>query len=444
MRIVIVDEARFCGWLIPQLKALLPQDNFEEANYLATPLVGSWQDNPPDVVVLSRHAQGVAHEKPLEEWIQNIATKIRTRIVLITEPIDPPGDDLMRVCAAVGVNDVVQGEPIGAEQIAEIAEVIKNPRGSWAMAQYRHPYFHDEAEPTNETANKRQTVGEASYFKRRPKLGLGKPKDQSDSSPVRTSTHPASRPQTSRGQVRQAKRPVSYAVRQIIAVQGLGGGAGATMVATQLAKALTAIGRVLLIDWDARGAVAAWLGDTPPEDRCWEAATMPDVTAAKRWATRIWNYDNHLNLLTSNGHYPERAIAVSADDINDLLRWGQRQYDYVVVDLGSSWTDERCASTTAMADVGVLVTGVWDYHQSLALGWQQWTDANQWLVAERHLWVGTGHGVTKQQRRQWERTIGERLTTVIDYAEASDDEPIKTIIAAVATRADVAILEEDN
>lgn len=443
MRIVIVDEARFCGWLIPKLHAVLPQDTFEEANYLATPLVTAWHDNPPDVVVLSRHAQGIAHEKPLEDWVQNIATKIRTRIVLITEPLDPPGDKLMRVCAAVGVNDVVQGDPIGPEQIAEIAEVIKSPRGSWAMAQYRHNYRHDDEEATtNDT--KRQTVGNASYFKRRPKLGVSKPKDRSESSAEPVPKQSATRPDSRSRITRQPQKSLSYAVRQIIAVQGLGGGAGATMVATQLAKALTAIGRVLLIDWDARGAVAAWLGDTPPEDRSWEAATMPDVTAAKRWATRIWNYDTHLYLLTSNGHYPERAIAVSADDINDLLRWGQRQYDYVVVDLGSSWTDERCASTTAMADVGVLVTGVWDYHQSLALGWQQWADANQWLVAERHLWVGTGHGVTKQQRRQWERTIGERLTTLIDYAEASDDEPIKTIIAAVATRSEVAILEEDN
>lgn len=443
MRIVIVDEARFCGWLIPKLHALLPQDTFEEANYLATPLVTAWHDNPPDVVVLSRHAQGIAHEKPLEDWVQNIATKIRTRIVLITEPLDPPGDKLMRVCADVGVNDVVQGDPIGPEQIAEIAEVIKNPRGSWAMAQYRHNYRHDDEKATT-NGTKRQPVGNASYFKRRPKLGLSKPKDRSESSAERVPNQPAVRPDSRNGLTRQPQKSLSYAVRQIIAVQGVGGGVGATMVATQLARALTSIGRVLLIDWDSRGAIPTWLGEAPPEERCWEATTMPDVTAAKRWANRVWNCEGHLDVLTSNGHYPERAIDVSIDETTDLLRWGQRQYDYVVVDLGSDWADERCALTSAMADFGVLVTGLWDYHQALALHWQQWCEANDWLVAERHLWVGTGHGVTKQQRRQWERTIGERLMTVIDYAEAADSQPIKAIMAATTTRAEVGILEEDN
>lgn len=439
MKIVIVDEARFCGWLIPKLHAVLSQDTFEEANYLATPLVTAWRDHPPDVVVLSRHAQGIAHEKSLEDWVEHIATKIQTRIVLITESIDPPGDKLMRVCADVGVNDVVQGDPIGAEQIAEIADVIKNPRGSWAMAPYRHSYRHDDEErTTNDT--KRQAVGNASYFKRRPKLGMSKSKDASEPSIERVSN----RKDLPTDSTRHPQKSVSYAVRQIIAVQGLGGGVGATMIAAQLARALTSIGRVLLLDWDSRGAIQTWLGEASSKERCWEATAMPDVTATKRWATRVWNYDDHLDVLTSNGHYPERTIELSIDETNDLLRWGQRQYDYVVVDLGTNWANERCALTTAMADCGVLVTGLWDYHQALALHWQQWCEANEWLVAERHLWVATGHGVTKQQRRQWERTIGERLTTVIDYAEEADSQPIKAIMAAATTRAEVGILEGDN
>ena len=438
MRIVIVDEARFCGWIIPKLQALLPQERFEEANFLAAQMVDAWQADAPDVVVLTRHSQGVVHERSLDEWIRRITSTVHTRIVLITEPIDPPGDRLMRLCADLGINDVVQAEPIGQEQIVEIADVIQHPKGPWAMAPYRS--HHDPHEEPS-TPDKRQPIGEASYFKRRPKFGIGVAKERNREPQKQQTdaedTSPVARP---------PRMPMSYAVRQLIAVQGMGGGVGSTMVATQLARALTQLGRVLLLDWDARGAVSAWLGDQPPNDHCWETPQMPDVREVRRWAERVWHYEVQFHVLTSNGHFPERPIVWSEVEMDDLIRWAQRQYDYVVVDLGGGWSDPRCAWVTAMADVSVLVSGPYEYHQALALRWQQWTQANEWLVADRHLWVGVGYGITKTQKRQWERVVGERWTSIMDRASAAEDEPLRAILAAVTTRAaiGVKIIEEDQ
>jgi MinD-like ATPase involved in chromosome partitioning or flagellar assembly len=225
-----------------------------------------------------------------------------------------------------------------------------------------------------------------------------------------------------------------YAARQTIVVQGLGGGVGTTRVSTEIAKRMAGLGRTLLLDWDARGAVGMWLNSVPPDDRCWEASELPDWRPTAPWAKRVWPYMPSLDVLTAQGRYPERAIEWRDAETEDLLRWAGRQYDYVVVDAGGLWSDLRHAVVTGLADVAVGVTGAFALHQTLALRWLEWTAANDWRVADRHWWIGTGYGGTLRGRRSWERMVGERWMLAIDWTATAQSDPWTPLVAGITLR----------
>ena len=423
MRIAVVEKAQIAGELIPHLKKLMAQDEFEEVFYLGNDVLARWEQQPPDRIILSRHTP-VHENMSLNMWISRLAnwSVLRnTHIILLTEPIQPD-DHLVQTCVSNGITNIIE-EPHERAGIdpGEIVDVLQNPRGASAVSKYRPaepPGKSSHTLPGTHSTSSTEEKSMRTYFNRRPKAMKEKERGS--------------------GNI-DGGRDAVRAVRQIIVVQGMGGGVGTTLTAVKVAQQLTQMNAtVWLLDWDPRGALASWLGKIPPDQSCWEAADTPDIAQTRPWTQHIWAADpKHcpkLHVLTSNGHHPERPIIWDPGQTEDMMRWGMRTFDFIVVDAGSQWAETRHAQILSMADGAVLVTGSHWHHQRLAVQWLRWAEANQWPINERHFWIGIEHGVDKQGQREWERAVGERWVSTVDLNAPPTMAPFELLAATVTAR----------
>jgi Mrp family chromosome partitioning ATPase len=408
MRVVVIDTPARLKTLGPALHQRLPSDTITQEPMLSSIITQGWQATPPDCVVLSQSTP--IYERTLDGWITELHAQ-GLRVILVSEPSEPPGDALLQTCWRIGLWDVVLA-PAG--DYAPIAHRIHHPgtAGDWTR--------YVQAMPPPAHA---QPAGSRSYFQRRPQLVA------SDDAPAMT--EPPGIPKPSREPPAMLVPQGPYAARQIIAVQGLVGGAGASMIATQCAQRLSRVGSVLLWDWDARGGLTPWLGSPPPDDQCWEHSQVPDRFAHAPWAQLTWHFQDHWDVLTAQGLYPERAIIWSDAEMDAMVHWAERQYDYVVIDLGSTWSDPRHALVTSLADTALCVTPVFAHASMVALRWLEWVYTNDWRVGERHGWIATGHHLTPRDQRAWEHQVGERWMTQIDWERPRKGDPLTPVFDAI-------------
>ncbi len=209
--------------------------------------------------------------------------------------------------------------------------------------------------------------------------------------------------------------PPVIAVRQIVAVGGLGGGRYTSGTAVYTAKALTTHGTVLLLDWDPRGGFVTWT-DAPPPDACWEAVVPgdPDTGHAWDWPDHLWQAGDGWTILTARGRFPERALnLLDADLVTEMLRWAASRWDFVVVDVGSDWTDPRTWAVLDAAQAALLCAGPGDFDVQRATRWLEWTALKGWSVAERVAFVGRGDG------KLWRKRGGAAWITAWDAQDAN-------------------------
>lgn len=209
--------------------------------------------------------------------------------------------------------------------------------------------------------------------------------------------------------------PPIIAVRQVVAVGGLGGGRYTSGTAVYTAQALSMHGPVLLLDWDPRGGFVSWT-DAPPPDACWEAVVPadPDTGLVWNWTDRLWEAGNGWHILTARGQFPERALPrLDAALLADMLRWAASRWDFVVVDVGSDWTDPRAWAVLEAAQAALLCAGPGDFDVQRATRWLGWTAAKEWPVADRVAFVGRGDG------KPWRKRGGPAWIAAWDVQEAS-------------------------
>ena len=418
MKIRIIDEADRLRGIVSALGRMLPDAEIRQDLFISSIVVGSWANDPPDVLIVSRHTP--LYERSLENWLTQLAHTI-PQIIVVTDPVDPPGDPLIQVCVQQQIFDVIQSRTL---MVASLVEHIHHPATADALAAYR---------PADLPLGHPEPIGKRTYFQRRPTLQQA-PGAVDAPIPIRA-PEPVASPLDWPDNKAHAPRPsaesgaTAYMARQLIAVQGLGGGVGTTMMAVQCARRLAQRGRVLLWDWDPRGSVSTWLGTAPPDEHCWETADVPDRYARTPWIHRVWDYAESLHVLTAQGMYPERPILWSDADMDAMLHWAERQYDYVVVDLGHGWDDPRNALVTGLADVCLGITAPYATFGPRALRWLEWVQDNDWRVASRHGWIGIGHHVAPRDQHAWEKVVGERWMVAIDWDQPKRrDDPLARII----------------
>ncbi|PIE10632.1 MAG: pilus assembly protein CpaE [Rhodobacterales bacterium] len=132
----------------------------------------------------------------------------------------------------------------------------------------------------------------------------------------------------------------------LFAVHGLGGGTGATTLATNLAWELANVGKtdhpkVCLIDLDLQlGAVSAYL-DLPRREAVMEMLTDVDAMDDEVFQTALVGFEDKLSVLTAPNEMLPLDI-MSPDDISALLNMAKSHFDYVIVDMPSTvvqWTE---------------------------------------------------------------------------------------------------------
>ena len=412
MTVVLIDTpSRLKGVMAP-LHRLLPDVTLRQDLMLSSIITQAWDAAIPDCVILSPHTP--IYERSLDAWLTELIGR-GIRVILVSDPYDPPGDSLLQACWRMEMWDVVLSDHLDASQLAHR---LQHPGTAAEWKAYT------DALPPPAHA---QALGERTYFQRRPQLRAVAP---AATPSVATSPH-AGEPISPMPSPRPTQPSGPYAARQLIALQGMAGGVGTSMVAVQCARRLSQAGTVLLWDWDSRGSISTWLGATPPDDHCWERAEVPDRFGQAPWAQRVWHFQPQWDVLTAQGLYPERAIIWSDAEMDAMLHWAERYYDYVIVDLGSQWSDPRHALVTGLADTALGITSPWLSSTMIALRWLDWVHTNGWRVAERHAWIGVGHRLATRDQHNWEQHVGERWMARIDWDQPHKGDPLATVMQTI-------------
>lgn len=136
------------------------------------------------------------------------------------------------------------------------------------------------------------------------------------------------------------------------------GGAGSTTVATNLAIQMHRLTgkKTVVVDLDLElGEIALFLGIEPRFNFVDLAKNFHRMDAGLL-ASFIESHDTGVDVLSAPYH-PEKAEAVTADQIRQILHFLKQHYDYVVVDTSNSFTP-RTLTTFDLADEVYLVANV--------------------------------------------------------------------------------------
>lgn len=151
--------------------------------------------------------------------------------------------------------------------------------------------------------------------------------------------------------IRTAPAPVQMAHTntpkgQILAVQGMAGGVGASTFATNLAWELAQEGQkigksVCLIDMGMQfGAVATYLDLNRPSNvlQMWQDTSRVDTDSFKM---ALHTVDDHLKVMTGPNEIVPMDL-IDQDDVNRILEFAAGEFDFIVLDMPNtlqSWTD---------------------------------------------------------------------------------------------------------
>lgn len=377
MRILVMTGPETDETVQGAVQAAFADASVEVLGGLSATTVARLRLSRPDVVILSQDVD--PGDRPVDAWVPDVRV-LTKRLIVLSVPA-PPTDPLMRAAADAGA-DVVLADPDRRLPLARLVAVLR--QASPDPGESSAPPAPSGAASGPSDRVRQLVAGWRQWRPGRSAIPLEWDEAAAD---------PPPRPKPTR---RPPAAPRVMAVRQLVAVGGLGGGRGTSRTAVYLAQALSAHGNVLLMDWDGRGGLAPWMGE-PPSDRVWEAlragssGSSGSVELVWDWTTRLWELGPHWAVLTASGRWPERALSgVDVGLVQDVLAWGLAHYDFVVVDVGSDWADRRAQRVYQEAQKAVLCVGTPESDAPRAQRWLAWAEAQGWPVAHQHVWVGRG------------------------------------------------------
>lgn len=131
---------------------------------------------------------------------------------------------------------------------------------------------------------------------------------------------------------------------KVIGFFGCKGGTGKSVLAANLAVALSKRGsNVILLDFDLSFGDQHMLLDLEPKDTIVELAQDPDGISIERVNALSIMHSSGVVLLASPKS-PEYAEYIKPDHITKIIRSVRPYYEYVIVDMGSNFSDETIAA----------------------------------------------------------------------------------------------------
>ncbi|MEM7521279.1 MAG: AAA family ATPase [Pseudomonadota bacterium] len=126
----------------------------------------------------------------------------------------------------------------------------------------------------------------------------------------------------------------------LIAVQGLGGGTGATTMAVNLAWELANIDKtdapsVCLLDLNLQyGSIATYL-DLPRREAVYEMLSDTDNLDEEVFGQSLLTFEDRLQVLTAPTEMLPLDL-ITSEDVNRILAIARNQFDYVIIDMPST------------------------------------------------------------------------------------------------------------
>jgi len=159
-----------------------------------------------------------------------------------------------------------------------------------------------------------------------------------------------------RGPAAQTAAPVQKTVRtgEMVAVLGPKGGTGKTLTSCNLAGALAAAGkRVIVVDLDLQfGDVGLALG-LKPEQTIYDLATSGGTLDAEKVEDFLLTHESGMQALLAPRR-PDHAGAVTVDFVRELFDTLMQMADYVVVDTPPGFTPEVIAGIDKSTQICVV------------------------------------------------------------------------------------------
>ncbi len=151
------------------------------------------------------------------------------------------------------------------------------------------------------------------------------------------------------------QRPESSRSGTLVTVMGTAGGAGATMLATNLATELTAIAdhQVTIVDLDYRFGQVATLLDVEPTHTLADLCNSPEQLEPQVIERALVKHRSGLNVLSRPASFAQADMITAAACVgllSNLLQFN----DYVVVD-GPNRSDSSAKSILDISDVNLLL-----------------------------------------------------------------------------------------
>lgn len=390
---------------------------WETVERVGPALLAAWQTAPPDVLVISQDADGwqaavlaevpatvrcVALVTPGPADDPVLAAFRNAHATLVTADAESriPVSQILRACGAEAAPAVGWAEESEAPAAAPPSPLPPSPVPASPPPTARsllgtRPILRTPARPTPPPEPEESDTPAAEPAWRR--WRNWRPAGRAGTAPVPASPPPAPASDIPaperRGWIRVAPRTEIVAVRQIVAVGGLGGGRHTSAVAVALAQTLATQHSVLLVDWDPRGGLVSWLG-LPPADRCWEALDEKALDGGARvwdWTQRLWTPASpRWQVLMMAGRFPNRLLHPDGALLTEVLHQAPNRWDFVVVDCGSAWHDPRAQLVLQRAQAAIVCAGAAEFDRERGAQWLEWVVQQDWPVADRVAWVGTG------------------------------------------------------
>lgn len=131
---------------------------------------------------------------------------------------------------------------------------------------------------------------------------------------------------------------------KVIAFFGCKGGAGKSIICTNVAVALAKRGaKVMLLDFDLEFGEQHLLLDLEPKDTIVELAQDPEGISIERVNAFSILHSSGVTLLAAPKS-PEYAEYISASHVTSIIRSVRPYYEYVIIDLSNKFSDETIAA----------------------------------------------------------------------------------------------------
>lgn len=131
---------------------------------------------------------------------------------------------------------------------------------------------------------------------------------------------------------------------KVIAFFGCKGGAGKSVICTNVAVALAKRGaKVMLLDFDLEFGEQHLLLDIEPKDTIVELAQDPEGISIERVNAFSILHSSGVNLLAAPKS-PEYAEYINANHVTSIIRSVRPYYEYIIIDLSNQFSDETIAA----------------------------------------------------------------------------------------------------